>query len=178
MNNNEIKAMDCRITGKKVLNKITFDGPLTWREIVRTQPEKEEILRNWFNETGNWPNANSTPVFDATDSIIYAGYSLDVPCYDSWLSDYVSTYTHVKKAVLSKTAAKWNSWSPESETVIKVHNHYFIGASDVDTTILTVALENYKKAKVEEKRKEVKKETMKQMLERLHELEEEIKKEL
>lgn len=177
MNNNEIKAMDCRITDKKVLNKITFDGPLTWREIVRTQPEKEEILRNWFNETGNWPNANSTPVFDVTDSIVYAGYSLNIPSW--WGSEYVCTYTSVKNAVLNKTYTGCGARIMiEEQKYRRISKHYFVGASDVDITILTVALENYKKAKAEEKRKEVKKETMKQMLERLHELEEEIKKEL
>ena len=49
---NKIETIDCRITNKMIPFKVSFDGPLTWREIVRTQSEKEEVLRNWFNETG------------------------------------------------------------------------------------------------------------------------------
>ena len=81
-NISKVETIDCKITNKFVSSPISFEGPLNWREIVCTQPEKEEILRNWFNETGCWPKANSTPVFDVTDQIVYPGYSLDYPNVD------------------------------------------------------------------------------------------------
>ena len=81
-NISKVETIDCKITNKFVSSPVSFEGPLNWREIVCTQPEKEEILRNWFNEIGCWPKANSTPVFDVTDQIVYPGYSLDYPNVD------------------------------------------------------------------------------------------------
>lgn len=46
------KSVANMITDKKVYGPIYVDEALTWREIIRTQPEKVEILRKWFNEFG------------------------------------------------------------------------------------------------------------------------------
>lgn len=99
----KVETIDCRITNKFVSSPVSFEGPLTWKEIVRNQPEKEEILRNWFNETGCWPKANSTPVFDVTDQIVYPGYSLDYPNIDErGESIGTSAFLKIRKAVLEK----------------------------------------------------------------------------
>ena len=61
------KSVANMITNKKVYGPIYVDEALTWREIIRTQREKVEVLREWFNEIGSWPRSNSTPVFDITE---------------------------------------------------------------------------------------------------------------
>lgn len=71
------KSVANMITGKENNDPIYVDEALTWKEIIRLQPEKVEILRKWFNELGCWPITSSTPVFDVTAQIVYPAYSLD-----------------------------------------------------------------------------------------------------
>lgn len=47
------KSVANMITNKKVYGPIYVDEALTWREIIRTQREKVEVLREWFNEIGS-----------------------------------------------------------------------------------------------------------------------------
>lgn len=62
VNGEVIESVDNKLSNRIIPTKVHFDGPLNWREIVRLQPEKEEILRAWFNETGYWPIASSIPI--------------------------------------------------------------------------------------------------------------------
>lgn len=161
VNDEVIESVDNKLNNRIVPTKVHFDGPLNWREIVRLQPEKEEILRAWFNETGYWPIASSIPVFDVTDGIIYPAYSLTA----SKDEGAIQVYYKVRNAVLNKIPVNWREQNYEFKT--QTQNHLFIGCSDVDNLILYSALENYKKNKT-------KKEVLDKALSKLKELEQEI----
>ena len=181
---NKIETIDCRITNKMIPFKVSFDGPLTWREIVRTQSEKEEVLRNWFNETGCWPQANSTPVFDIDKQIVYPGYSLDYPTNEDENGNVVgiSAYNHIRKAVIKKVPVNWNPkevcYNPQYsndckgyyDAAVRFNGHYFIGASDVDPMILVAALQKFKKEKEAEKENEERNKELVDTLKKLNEL--------
>lgn len=181
---NKIETIDCRITNKMIPLKVSFDGPLTWKEIVRTQSEKEEVLRNWFNETGAWPQANSTPVFDIGEQIVYPGYSLDYPTYEDENGNVVgiAAYNHIRKAVIKKTPVNWNPnevcYYPHHsndckgyyDAAVRFNGHYFIGASDVDAMILIAALEKFKKVKKEKEEKEKRNKELMESLKKMNEL--------
>ncbi len=189
----EIETIDCKITNKFVSSPVSFNGPLTWKEIVRNQPEKEEVLRNWFNETGCWPNANSTPVFDVTEQIVYPGYSLDYPNIDK-RGESVGTavFVKIKKAVLEKNPVDWDKYrvnkpfshkNPENRfersgyylAAERLNGHIFVGCSDVDQMILVSALQSYKKAKEVKEIKEKQNKALDEVLIKLKALEDEIK---
>ena len=189
-NISKVETIDCKSTNKFVSSPISFEGPLNWREIVCTQPEKEEILRNWFNETGCWPKANSTPVFDVTDQIVYPGYSLDYPNVDK-RGEAVGTaaFIKIRKAVLEKNPVDWDKYKVNNfffhkEKLIeysgfylaaeRFNGHIFVGCSDVDQMILVSALQNYKTAKEVSKVKEEKNKALDEVLTKLKALEKEI----
>lgn len=81
-----IKNNSYPVTSESVCNKMGTSKPayhkpdssiLTYREILLLQPEKEDVLDQWFEAIGNcWPYMNSTPVMDITDMKVYPGYSL------------------------------------------------------------------------------------------------------
>ena len=186
-----VETIDCKITNKVVYSPVSFNGPLTWKEIVRNQPEKEEVLRNWFNETGCWPNANSTPVFDVTEQRVYPGYSLDYPNVDE-RGEAVGTaaFIKIRKAVLEKNPVDWdkyrvNNFFFHKETGLeysgfylaaeRLNGHIFVGCSDVDQMILVSALQSYKKAKEVKEIKEKQNKALDEVLIKLKALEDEIK---
>lgn len=161
VNGEIVESVYNKLSNKIIPTKVHFEGPLNWREIVRLQPEKEEILRAWFNETGYWPIASSIPVFDVTNGIIYPAYSLNEPTDKRG----AQMYYKIRDAVLNRTAVNWREKDYEFKTLTQ--NHLFIGCSDVDNMILYSALENYKKNKT-------KKEVLDKALSKLKELEQEI----
>ena len=187
-NISKVETIDCKITNKFVSSPVSFEGPLNWREIVCTQPEKEEILRSWFNKTGCWPKANSTPVFDVTEQIVYPGYSLDYPNVDkNYCSVGTAAFNKVKKAVLGKVPVEWDVKNKHfcyyvaldkgqgySEAAERFNGHIFVGCSDVDQMILVSALQNYKTTKEANKVKEEKNKALDEVLTKLKALEKEI----
>ena len=193
-NISKVETIDCKITNKFVSSPVSFNGPLTWKEIVRNQSEKEEILRNWFNEMGCWPNANSTPVFDVTDQIVYPGYSLNYPNFNENNEAIgTSVFLKIRKAVLEKNPVNWDKYRVNNRFVRwevknsleysevycaaeKLNGHIFVGCSDVDQMILVSALQNYKTTKEANKAKEEKNKALDEVLNKLKALEEEIKK--
>lgn len=142
------------------------------------------MLRNWFNETGAWPQVNSTPVFDINEQVVYPGYSLDYPTCEDENGNVVgiSAYNHIKKAVIKKTSVNWNPkevcYNPQRDNsckgyydaAVRFNGHYFIGASDVDNMILIAALEKFKKEKEMKKEKEERNKELTDALKKLNEL--------
>lgn len=55
MKNTEKTEISTIASGKERIKKVIPMDILNWGEILKIQPEKEEVLRGWFNETGNWP---------------------------------------------------------------------------------------------------------------------------
>lgn len=187
----KVETIDCKITNKFISSPVSFNGPLTWKEIVRNQPEKEDVLRNWFNEIGCWPNASSTPVFDVTEQKVYPGYSLDYPNVNK-RGEAVGTaaFIKIRKAVLEKNPVDWdkyrvNNFFFHKETGFeysgfyraaeRLNGHIFVGCSDVDQMILVSALQNYKTTKEANKVKEEKNKALDEVLIKLKALENEIK---
>lgn len=103
INDEIIESVDNRLSNKVIPSRISVNGPLSWKEIIRFQPEKEEVLRSWFNETGYWPVLTSTPGFDITTGVVYPSYSLDEPT-DGY---GIQTYLKIKNCVMNKTPAHW-----------------------------------------------------------------------
>lgn len=132
---------------------IYVDEALTWREIIRTQPEKVEILRKWFNEFGCWPIASSTPVFDVTAQIVYPAYSLDLRSDEG--GNYV--FMVVRKAIREKELVYVNNTynSSYTEEFDKIRYHYFVPVSEVSEATLKLAFESYTLQKEVEKMKEL-----------------------
>lgn len=153
------KSVANMITNKKVYGPIYVDEALTWREIIRTQPEKVEVLRDWFNEIGSWPRTNSTPVFDITDQKVYPSYSLTqtytspVTGESRMIASGPSTYLHVKEAIQQKKAIDWNPYRANAYAKLaeEINGHVFIAVSDVSEVILNAALEKYRENKETEK---------------------------
>lgn len=147
------KSVANMVTGKQNYDPIYVDEALTWREIIRTQPEKVEILRKWFNELGCWPIASSTPVFDVTAQIAYPAYSLDLR------SDRVGRYVFlvVRKAVREKELLYVNNAYNSSYTkdFDRIRYHYFVPVSEVSEATLKLAFESYTLQKEVAKRKEL-----------------------
>lgn len=175
MEDNKIETIDCRISEEIPVKPAAF-VPLMWKEILRDQPEKAEILRNWFFETGNWPTATSTPVFDVTTQTIYPAYSLDYR-WGSYCEGGGAVAQKIKKAVREGTPVKWEwaYYDKTEEAMKRFRNHYFVGASDVDEVILVAALERYKKMEEEKAKQEEKNKALDEVLTKLKALEEEIK---
>lgn len=145
------KSVANMITNKKVYGPIYVDNALTWKEIIRSQPEKIEVLRDWFNEIGSWPRTNSTPVFDITDQKVYPSYSLTQTYIyrdgSSWVgASGPSTYLHVKEAIQQKKAVDWNPYRANAYAKLaeEINGHVFIAVSDVSEVILNAALEKYR----------------------------------
>ena len=152
------KSVANMITNKKVYGPIYVDEALTWREIIRTQTEKVEVLREWFNEIGSWPRSNSTPVFDITEQKVYPSYSLTETYThrdgSSWVrASGPSTYLHVKEAIQQKKAVDWNPYRANAYAKVaeEINGHVFIAVSDVSEVILNAALEKYREDKETEK---------------------------
>lgn len=153
------KSVANMITNKKVYGPIYVDEALTWREIIRTQREKVEVLREWFNEIGSWPRSNSTPVFDITEQKVYPSYSL-TQTYTSpitgesrMVASGPSTYFHIKEAIQQKKAVDWNPYRANAYAKVaeEINGHVFIAVSDVSEVILNAALEKYREDKETEK---------------------------
>lgn len=146
------KSVANMITNKKVYGPIYVDNALTWKEIIRTQLEKVEVLREWFNEIGSWPRTNSTPVFDITDQKVYPSYSLTqtytspVTGESRMIASGPSTYLHVKEAIQQKKAIDWNPYRANAYAKLaeEINGHVFIAVSDVSEVILNAALEKYR----------------------------------
>ena len=186
---NKIETIDCRITNKIISEKISFEGPLTWREIVKTQPEKEEVLRHWFNELGCWPVASSTPVYDFDTQTVYPSYSLDYPSGYDENGNTVGTavYIHIRKAVVKEIPVNWNPkdvcYNPRYDNdckgyfdaAVRLNKHRFIGCSDVSPAILSLALEKYKETKEEREKEKEKKNVLDEVMLELKKLEGKIK---
>lgn len=147
------KSVANMITDKKVYGPIYVDEALTWREIIRTQPEKVEILRKWFNEFGCWPIASSTPVFDVTAQIVYPAYSLDLRSDEG--GNYV--FMVVRRAIREKELVYVNNTYNSSYTkeFDKIRYHYFVPISEVSEATLKLAFESYTLQKEVEKMKEL-----------------------
>ena len=149
------KSVANMITNKKVYGPIYVDEALTWREIIRTQREKVEVLREWFNEIGSWPRSNSTPVFDITEQKVYPSYSLTqtytspVTGESRMVASGPSTYLHVKEAIQQKKAVDWNPYRANAYAKVaeEINGHVFIAVSDVSEVILNAALEKYRENK-------------------------------
>lgn len=189
----KVETIDCKITNKVISSPVNFNGPLTWKEIVRNQSEKEEILRNWFNEIGCWPNANSTPVFDVTEQKVYPGYSLDYPNFNKHNEAIgTSVFLKIRKAVIEKKPVDWDKYRVNNmffrqdinsplkysgfyRAAERFNGHIFVGCSDVDQMILVSAFQNYKTTKEVNKVKEEKNKALDEVLNKLKALEEEIK---
>lgn len=171
---NKIETIDCRISEEIPVKPAAF-MPLMWKEILRDLPEKAEVLRDWFSETGNWPTATSTPVFDVTTQTVYPAYSLDYR-WGSYCEGGGAVAQKIKKAVKERTPVKWEwaYYDKTEEAMKRFRNHYFIGASDVDTTILVASLERYKKVKEAKKRYEEKNKALDEVRTKLKALEKEI----
>lgn len=171
----KIETIDCRISEEIPVKPAEF-VPLMWKEILRDQPEKAEVLRDWFSETGNWPTATSTPVFDITTQTIYPAYSLDYR-WGSYYEGGGAVAQKIKKAVKEKSPVKWEwaYYDKTEEAMKRFRNHYFIGASNVDTTILVASLDRYKKMKEVKKKQEEKDKALDEVLNKLKALEDEIK---
>lgn len=167
---NKIETIDCRISEEIPVKPAAFI-PLMWKEILRDLPEKAEVLKDWFSETGNWPTATSTPVFDVTTQTVYPAYSLDYR-WGSYVEGGGAVAQKIKKAVKERTPVKWEwaYYDKTEEAMKRFRNHYFIGASDVDTTILVAALQKFKKEKEEAKEKEERNKELVDALKKLNEL--------
>ena len=186
---NKIETIDCRITNKMISEKVSFEGPLTWREIVKTQPEKEEVLRHWFNELGCWPVASSTPVYEFDTQTVYPSYSLDYPSSYDENGNTVGTaaYIHIRKAVIKGVTVNWNpnevgyyprysnSCKGYFDAAIRLNKHRFVGCSDVSPAILSLALEKYKETKEEREKEKEKKNVLDEVMLELKKLEGKIK---
>ena len=144
------KSVANMITGKENYDPICVDEALTWKEIIRTQPEKVEILRKWFNELGCWPITSSTPVFDVTAQIAYPAYSLDLRSDEG--GKYV--FMVVRKAVREKELLYVNNTynSSYTEDFDRIRYHYFVPVSEVSEATLKLAFESYTLQKEVEKR--------------------------
>lgn len=147
------KSVANMITGKENYDPICVDEALTWKEIIRLQPEKVEILRKWFNELGCWPITSSTPVFDVTAQIAYPAYSLDLRSDEG--GKYV--FMVVRKAVREKELLYVNNTynSSYTEDFDRIRYHYFVPVSEVSEATLKLAFESYTLQKEVEKRKEL-----------------------
>lgn len=147
------KSVANMITGKENYDPIYVDEALTWKEIIRLQPEKVEILRKWFNELGCWPITSSTPVFDVTAQIAYPAYSLDLRSDEG--GKYV--FMVVRKAVREKELLYVNNTynSSYTEDFDRIRYHYFVPVSEVSEATLKLAFESYTLQKEVEKRKEL-----------------------
>lgn len=172
---NKIETIECRIDKEIPVNPAGY-RPKMWNQILRDYPTKAKILKNWFSETGNWPIATSTPVFDVTTQIIYPAYSLDYR-WGSYFEGGGAVAQKIKKAVSEGTPVKWEwAYYDNTEDAMKrFRNHYFVGASDVDEVILVAALERYKKMKEVKAKQEEKNKALDDVLAKLKALEEEIK---
>lgn len=147
------KSVANMITGKENYDPICVDEALTWKEIIRLQPEKVEILRKWFNELGCWPITSSTPVFDVTAQIAYPAYSLDLRSDEG--GKYV--FMVVRKAVREKELLYVNNTynSSYTEDFDRIRYHYFVPVSEVSEATLKLAFESYTLQKEVEKKKEL-----------------------
>ena len=147
------KSVANMITGKENYNPICVDEALTWKEIIRTQPEKVEILRKWFNELGCWPITSSTPVFDVTAQIVYPAYSLDYRSDGGGSRIFMIVRRAIQKKELVYVQEYFNS--SYTECYDKIKYHYFVPISEVPVATLKLAFESYTLQKEIEKRKEL-----------------------
>ncbi|PWL40611.1 MAG: hypothetical protein DBY43_06380 [Clostridiaceae bacterium] len=111
----------------------------------------------------------------STTQTIYPAYSLDYR-WGSYYEGGGAVAQKIKKAVKEKTPVKWEwaYYDKTEEAMKRFRNHYFIGASDVDTTILVASLEKYKKVKEAKKRYEEKNKALDEVRTKLKALEKEI----
>lgn len=147
------KSVANMITSKENYDPIYVDEALTWKEIIRTQPEKIEILRKWFNELGCWPITSSTPVFDVTAQIAYPAYSLDYRSDEGGSRIFMIVRRAIQKKELVYVQEYFNSSYTKCYDTIKYH--YFVPVSEVPVATLRLAFENYTLRKEIEKRKDL-----------------------
>lgn len=149
MKNTEKTEISTIASGKERIKKVIPMDILNWGEILKIQPEKEEVLRGWFNETGNWPVRSSIPVMDLTDGKVYPAYSLDYNTSPYGGSVGRSVWIKIKHCVEEGEPLIASENCLYSEEYKRFNGHIFIDCSHVDVVILQVALKKYKEVQKE-----------------------------
>ena len=141
MNNNKINnvmtenGMDIRMA-----IPATRNYHMNWDAIKAFQPEKAQILEEYWGLIGQHPQKNSTPIYDCTDGIIYPTITAD--CY----SQDVATRTAILKAINNRdTVFRYYGES-------KTNWHYIVAVEDVPISIIKACVAKLRGQKIEESR--------------------------
>lgn len=128
-----------------------------WDVIKALQPEKVEILCDWFEEIGWFPIISSTPVIDVNSGIVYGSVSLGHECHTS---QYTMNYSYVSQSVKENIpyASKLKNPCVNGYKDVwgrNVYGHRFVSVSDASTSLLKALFEIYKERKEEENKKAI-----------------------
>ena len=121
-----------------VMIPATKNYHMNWDAIKAFQPEKAQILEEYWNLIKSHPQKNSTPIYDCNTGKIYPTITIN-----AW-SQNVCVRTAVLKALSTRNPV--STYCNRTE----VEDHYILAIEDVPISIVKACVENLKSQKRQE----------------------------